>query len=51
MDVVSISFNMKVRCVFSLDHLIEAILMSTHNNSVHLRLSKSICSNRLYGFG
>ena len=31
MDVVSISFNMKVRCVFSLDHLIEAILMSTHN--------------------
>ena len=31
MDSFSIFFNMKVICVFSLDRLIEAILMSGHN--------------------
>ena len=31
MDIFSIFSNLKVSCVFSLESLIEAILMSTHN--------------------
>ena len=31
MEIFSIFLNMKVCCVFSLNRLIEAILMSTHN--------------------
>ena len=53
MDIFLIFFNMKVRCVFSYNRLIEAILTRTHNIpfSIEERKSPQIIPNlQLWNF-